>query len=254
MKILCLSDLHLEPINNHPGTNLKKILWIHDLINKHNPNVVIVSGDIAEPGNKQWNPFRWFNQFGKWRKPIVFCLGNHDFYEKTVEETLIRLKNFYKPDKYNVHCLDICGYYDIDNYRFLGNVLWYDGSIADYINQDLLKFANKSWMDFLIKDFDPKEECLKCQEQIFSNYNKNMKNILVTHCVPDSLINLHKGKGLSLYNAFSGVDNFLNKRKFDLSISGHTHLRTIGKIINDCTCVNVGDAMYKPWDNYLIEI
>jgi len=112
-------------------------------------------------------------------------------------------------------------------------------------NQNLNTFANGTWADILIHDFDWKKANNDCVKQIIENRGHDgMINVLCTHCCPNYELNLHMGDTMSQYNAFSGMNDFLIDVKPNFCFCGHTHWRTIGKVIHDCVCVNVGNGMY----------
>ncbi|WP_434574998.1 metallophosphoesterase [Riemerella anatipestifer] len=74
-KILQLTDIHSEP--NSINDN-KNFLLFQNLINKTQPDLVILTGDIvtASPSQKGWENFCTF--FSKQKLPWTIVLGNHD--------------------------------------------------------------------------------------------------------------------------------------------------------------------------------
>ncbi len=251
MKILCLADLHR--VTTDILALKEQDRWIRSLIEECNPNVVVITGDIFE-NNSGFNPYEdLYNLFQG--IPVICTLGNHEFIYDTIENVLKKYKDDYEP-KWNVHYLDIIGHYDIDNIRFFGNVLWYDGTTASVANQNLADFAGGKWLDKVIMDFNPKNECEKCVEQIMNNQpNDNQIGILCTHTVPAKDINGHFQDGIAQpFDAFSGVSWLLDKVKCDYAISGHTHRRVIGKEINGVKCINTGNDYFPPFKHFLLEI
>ena len=108
MKLLVLSDLHLEFGQFHvPDVDF---------------DAVILAGDIAVPASKV--PF-WAcraTNFGE-STPIVFVLGNHEFYNGVMSSTLTDLRR--ASQNTNFHMLD-CGEVILGGVRFLGCTLWTD--------------------------------------------------------------------------------------------------------------------------------
>jgi len=252
MKILCLSDLHrvitdtlaLEEQNS----------WIASLMLKYFPDAVLITGDIFE-SELCVNPYENLHQLFD-DIPVICTLGNHEFVYMTVDSVLKNYRDQYNPEKYNIHYLDVIGHYDINNVRFFGNVLWYDGTMATIRNQVLADFADGRWLDRTIVNFNPVKECGKCIEQILKNQpDEGQTGILCTHCVPAVEMNGHYQKGVRQpFDAFSGVTWLLKKVKCDSSISGHTHKRIIGKKVEGVKCFNVGNDYYPPFEHYLLEI
>ena len=106
MKLLVLSDLHLE--------------FGQFRVPEIDFDVVILAGDIAVPASKV--PF-WAcraTNFGE-STPIVFVLGNHEFYDGVMSSTLTDLRR--ASQETNFHMLD-CGEVILGGVRFLGCTLW----------------------------------------------------------------------------------------------------------------------------------
>ena len=231
MKVACFSDLHMC-FKSHPW-----LMKTKDIVIKEQPDVVVISGDIFD--NKNINPYKELAKIDD--IPIICCLGNHEFAYSTVEETHKRYEDKYNPDKYNVHYLDIVGKKEIGNINFVGNVLWYDGSLRN-LGEDTTEIC-RGWLDSTIGGcFNFKEENKKCVKQINDNLSPDKTNFLITHCVPHKDLNLFSFDDVSVYNTYSGMDNLFNKLlyKVDYAICGHTH-RYTAKEIDGCFCVNVGN-------------
>ena len=254
MKILCLSDLH-----RYSRQDFKKNQWLTDVVAKTNPDIVVITGDIYE-ATFQGNPYRELGELIE-GIPVICTLGNHECIYRTVEETLKVYGDYYNPDKYNVHYLDIIRKYDFtaDNktVRFVGNALWYDGTLSTVANQDMNLFAGGRWIDILIKNFDFREECEKCKKDIVDNLSldKDIPNILCTHCVPHHELNGHMLNGENEFNAYSGVYDLLSGlENVDFAICGHTHWRIVGKQIGNCGGINCGNDYYPPYLYFLLDI
>lgn len=108
MKILVLSDLHLEF-----GTFVVPLEIDYD--------VVILAGDIAVPGSKA---VRWAaraSTFGR-ASDVLFVAGNHEFYGQCIETERAAMQRTSDP---RVHVLDGSEVV-IQGVRFLGCTLWTD--------------------------------------------------------------------------------------------------------------------------------
>jgi len=257
MKLLLLSDLHLLGTKDHYLDNI-----IKELIEENSPDIVVISGDIHETSKKMLiNPFKHLSRVCLGVKTI-FTLGNHEFFYRDIEQVHKEHNSFYRPEKYDVHCLDLLGHYDIKHVRFLGNVLWYDGSMSTLPVQNLYDWG--AWMDRTIgvnKHFDYFVECRKCCKQIEESIKstpEGMTKIMVTHCVPHSDLNGHMFKVDSPYNAYSGVADYLEylseyDMQVDYSISGHTHKRVMGKEIAGVKCINIGNDSHQ-FEYHILEV
>ena len=239
MEVLCFSDLHICGKNSYQIEQAKK------LYKEYCPDVVAISGDIFD--DVSINPYEELSKISN-DIPIVCCLGNHEFAYLSVEKTHSMYEEKYCPEKFNVHYLDIIGHKCIENVNFVGNVLWYDGSLKNIWNQG--DEIIDGWLDSTIKNFDWKSENKKCVEQINDEKNnpcecdgwKIEKTFLVTHCVPHIDLNLFSLEGLSEYNMYSGMKNLFSQlnKKIDYAICGHTH-RRVCKTIEGTDCVNIGN-------------
>ena len=233
MKLLLLSDLHIQADNDRVVLQIKKIKETYD--------AVIISGDIFEY-NYNYDRHAFLNKLFK-GKPVICTLGNHEFFHSSFQETLDFYSNNYNPDIHNVHYLDTMPSYILGDCEFIGGFLGYDGSLQDISYQVLTDWADNCWADRYILNWvaDYKKANQYYCDKIVKAYNnsKSLYKILVTHTVPHKELNLHS-KSQSRFNAYSGVDDFLKFFKFDYAICGHTHRRTVGKNIHGTLCCNVG--------------
>ena len=250
MKILCLSDLHLSQ-------NVE-VYRVRDQVNSIDEeyDAVIISGDVFESRFlHSHSPYKQlYKIFGD--IPVIFCLGNHEYFYKTVEQTHERMRQAKNVIYSNIVCLDIANKCVLeDRILIVGNVLWYDGTLRDYLDQDLYTFANGCWADKYIRKFNYKKEfdkCLKTIETEINNSDEPLK-LLVTHTCPHAELNMHKVNP-SNFNAFSGTKNILEFLDVDYSICGHTHRRTIGQVLNETTCINVGNDFHIPLQYFILDI
>jgi predicted MPP superfamily phosphohydrolase len=248
VKLLAFSDLHIH--NKYTFNEIRK--KIAPLLRKYNPDIVIITGDIFEAACRV-NPYKKISQLIGEDTPVVCTLGNHEFYGRTIEDTHDYYGSYYNPDKYDIHYLDLNETHRIGDIHFYGNVLWYDGSMMTYPNQNMDDFAHGGWPDINIVDFNWIEACRKCKNKILTNQNfeKDVSSILLTHCAPDVKLNGHMYPALrdngdpkpnSSFNAFSGVDGFLNCVKADWAICGHTHWKVPVTEISGTKAVNIGTS------------
>jgi len=250
MKILCLSDLHIS--YDMDSDDYPHHKWIKEQL-ECKPNVIVLTGDIFESQfQSRINPYKYLNELFNGITTIC-TFGNHEFVNETVDSVKKYYLDLYNP-KYDVHYLDIIKHYDIDNVRFLGNVLWYDGSLSNMFEQDLTTFADGRWLDRYIRDFDFIKENKICVDEIKDSVDINKTNILCTHCVPHHQLNVWYDEEKSDFNAFSGMYDLLKAIDVQYAICGHTHRKIVGRVIHGCECVNTGNDYYAPFSSYLLEI
>lgn len=110
MKVLVLSDLHLEFAPFEPEPDLEF-------------DVVILAGDIHSPAKRavQWAMDRFRD------KPVVYLLGNHEYYDGRLDTTLAEARC--EAEDSNIYLLD-GDEAVIDGVRFLGATLWTDFKLA----------------------------------------------------------------------------------------------------------------------------
>lgn len=249
MKILATSDLHIS----HPDSN--QLLMLQKLVKKEAPDVVTISGDIYD-----YRGISPFEEFERLEVPVIFCLGNHEFAERGITNTLSYYHICNNVD--NVKCLDIENYVDINGVRFVGNVLWYDGSLSERWDvQTRLNTIAETWLDCTIKNFNPVVENRKCINQIkdaLKDYSG--KSVLVTHTVPYWKLNRWSFTTPDgLYNIYSGVkDLFQNDDiNVDVAVCGHTHRKEKLEYNKDnkyIRCYNIGNDYFRYSDILEYEI
>ena len=138
MKIFATSDLHIGYERS------QTINILRDYVKKVNPDVVVISGDVYD--YRGINPFYELTTL---EVPVVFCLGNHEFAYRYVDMVHDHYKFNSRFD--NVYCLDTKGHVDINGVRFVGNVLWYDGSLSNRndVTEKLTRIIFKMFFDLI---------------------------------------------------------------------------------------------------------
>ena len=105
MKILVLSDLHIEGCKFDPITGVEA-------------DVIVLAGDIA----KGANGISWASEAFKGMH-IIYVPGNHEYYGRDIHETQALMRIM--AHETGVHLLDN-GVAIIDGVRFIGTTLWTD--------------------------------------------------------------------------------------------------------------------------------
>ena len=192
-----------------------------------------------------------FEELARLPVPVVFCLGNHEFAERSIGNTFAYYHLCSHFD--NVKCLDIEGRVDIGDVRFVGNVLWYDGSLSDRWDvQSKLQKIDDTWLDCTIVDFDAKkanENCIKQIKDGLAGYSG--KSVLVTHCVPYWKLNRWSFTSPDgVYNIYSGVKDLFhnNDVNVDVAVCGHTHRKEKLEYTKDgkhIRCYNIGNDYFR---------
>ena len=257
MRLLCLSDLHLNSTAVSDFLNAQKespfLREIKAAVAEVSPDVVVVTGDTV-----------WARQVRKlslvFRNlipgdiPIVATLGNHEFWERTFEETLAELKEQTVDDK-SIFYLDLIGAVELGGLNFVGGTLFFDGSMRIRENQRIDEWDG--WQDWRIGEIETRfmEFNAYYVDMIHSKMRSDMSTVLCTHHVPHVLLNGHEP---SHYSFYTGMKDFVHELPFDARydnylICGHTHRRVIGEVIPGFMGVNVGSD-YNQLETYVLEI
>lgn len=219
MKILVLSDLHLE------FSNL--------LVSKTDADVVVLPGDVWKgDAGIYWARAAWPD------KEIVYVAGNHEFYGKNRLDVLARLRIAAKET--GVHFLDNEEVV-INGVRFCGTTMWTDFMLNNDKYFDIFT-ASTNLNDFRVihegkAHFSPMDSIVLHEESVawltkkLINEPFDGKTVVVTHHLPSSLSVADRFKGDPLSACFaSHLDHLLGHS--DLWCHGHTHtsfLYTVGK-------------------------
>lgn len=212
MKILVLSDLHLEFANLPPPAS--KV------------DVVILAGDIWKKDHGiYWARSTWPDT------EIIYVAGNHEFYRGDRNAVLSLLRD--AAEETGVHFLDNDEIV-IGDVRFLGATLWTDFNLFGVEQQATSMEAGMNGLnDFrLINEggvpFTPSDAAALCNKSIdwlktkLIQESNLVKTVVVTHHLPSmqSVAGRYKNDILSACFA-SNLDELLGYS--DLWIHGHTH-------------------------------
>ena len=216
MKLKILSDIHLE------FSNYK--------IQYDNEDILVLAGDISPNPDKTTEHIIKYLQTNRQAK-LIYVLGNHDYYNKSIEETLSLWKDM--SDYINsivntrfwfLHDDSVV----INGIRFFGTTLWTDMNDKDTATMEI---ANANMSDYsYIKDFTPsKSVLLHEQSKTFLSECLDISEepvVVITHHLPSfmSILPKYKRSITSRYlnGAFaSNMDYLIDKSM--LWIHGHTH-------------------------------
>ncbi len=215
MKLNILSDLHLGfGAMERP---------------ENDADVVVLAGDLSRP----LEAAVWALRF---EKPVIYVLGNHEFYGSSIDGAAEQLKRLCEGT--HVHVLDDSDVV-IDGVRFLGSTLWTDFELFD----DTAKRAEAiAQARQLIRDFSrirtrEAERAMFTPEDSAALFRRHSRwlgarlstphagpTVVVTHHAP-SRQSIHPRFADSLLNAcfVSDAQHLLGADRARLWIHGHTH-------------------------------
>lgn len=215
MKLLILSDVHIEFGNFNPPEN--------------DATVVILAGDIhfGDQG------VAWAAEKFK-GKEVIYVIGNHEYYRGAIPEVTEKIRA--RAAGTNVHVLEN-DELRIDQVRFLGCTLWSDFKLFHNLDRAVFK-AQNMMNDFrlirlsrLNRTLEPldtenwhKQSKNWLEEKITPHPNDNLKTVVITHHAPSSrsVPAQHKSDHLSAAFA-SEMDDFILDKEIDLWVHGHIH-------------------------------
>ena len=244
MKLLCLSDLHFKSSHVDKAIDNKSFtpfLWsITSLVSDVSPDAVVVTGDTVCPAQVRLLS-ALLRSVIPGDLPIVVTLGNHEFWCRTFEETLEKLKAQIVDDK-NIFYLDLCGSVILDGVNFVGGTLFFDGSMRIRDNQRIDQWDG--WQDWRIIDVESRymEFNAYYVDMIRASMKRGMPTALCPHHIPHVRLNGHEPNHYSFY---TGMQDLVHDLPFDplcnnYLICGHTHRRVIGEVVPGFMGVNVG--------------
>ena len=257
MKLLCLSDLHFKPshvIRALDDNFLTPFLeGVVARVVEVSPDAVVITGDSVSAEQLRLLS-ALLRKLSPGDLPLIVTLGNHEFWGRTFEETLQKLKEQTVADK-NIFYLDLVGSVELGSVNFVGGTLFFDGSMRVRENQKVDEWDG--WQDWRIVDIESRYMEINAYyvDMICSKMKPGMPTALCSHHLPHEKLNVHAP---SHYNFYSGVKDLVHELPFDpiydnYLICGHTHRRVIGEVIPGFMGVNVGSE-YGKLESYILEL
>jgi predicted phosphodiesterase len=221
MRLHILSDLHLEF-----GGPVK--------IPETDADVVVLAGDI----HLGREGYRWARkQFPD--KPVIYVLGNHEFYRHSLPGLTELLKN--ETDGSHI-CLLENSAVEIQGYTFLGCTLWTDFQLTG-TPVTAMQVAEKGMSDYHTIRFNPEHRLLGASDTVRLHAQSvawlqeqlaacnPARTVVVTHHAPSALSEAPQHATSPLKPAFaSHLDALVKGSGVPLWIYGHTHYNTDFKI------------------------
>ncbi|MCY4044023.1 MAG: metallophosphoesterase [Cellvibrionales bacterium] len=229
MKIQYQSDLHVEFFNN----------TITYQVPATDADVLVLAGDIGDTSQRT---FDWIKAQSQ-NKPILLCLGNHEFYDQCYQEALIQWQAAMKDS--SVHLLHN-NTVIIENTQFIGATLWTDYAILGALTQEAaMHEAGRrmndhrliQWLDKGKKRlFTPKDaRALNAETDAFLRETLTKpfdgKRVIITHHAPSIQSIPVEYRSHNLCGAFaSNYETLMATHKPSAWIHGHLHMNFAYKI------------------------
>lgn len=229
MRILILSDLHLEVWRDSPRQARELLSTLQPNLRSSQPDLVILAGDVDKGDRAVAWADRLFPEL-----PVIYVHGNHEAYGQKIDTLKVRLAEACSATGH-VHFLDKHELV-IGNVRFLGATLWTDfqllgkdtmreamqsagGAMNDYRKIRLAKAGYRK-----IRPLDAAqwhwEDRIWLDERLAEPFSG--PTVVVTHMAPSlrSIPERYQGQLLSAAFA-SAMDDLVSKA--DLWVHGHVH-------------------------------
>src|SRR6266545_138222 len=213
MRLHVLCDLHLEfGTATIPATDA---------------DVVVLAGDIhLGREGRRWARTQFPDQ------PVVYVLGNHEFYRHSLPELTESLKR--ETDGSQIHLLEN-SVVEINGYTFLGCTLWTDFQLSPD-PEAAMQAAEGIMSDYSIIRFGPEDRVLRARDTARLHAESvgwlrdalakcdRSRTIVVTHHAPSPRSEAPYHANSPLKAAFaSDLDALVKHSGIPLWIHGHTH-------------------------------
>lgn len=193
MKIWLISDLHLDHAPWTPP-------------DPPDADVLVVAGDVREGVIPS---MEWLRYDLGWDKPVVFVLGNHEFYHSSIERERSLARDYAAAS--GIHVLDD-GEVVIDGVRFVGGTLWTDYML--YADGDERWQSNAMYQAYLglsdhaaIQTRDLASEVFEPQDALAEHTRTRgyiERTLRVPHAGPTVIVSHHAPSPQSIAARFAG--------------------------------------------------
>jgi predicted phosphodiesterase len=236
MRLQVLSDLHLESGSPPPPAA--------------DADVVVLAGDIhVGAAGLEWAQKQFVG------KPVVYVLGNHEFYHHSIPELTEELKR--KSNGGDVRVLENDAV-EIDGFTFLGCTLWTDYRVWPDEDAAMLLAGERMNDHYVIEMRRQKRlfrpwDAVKLFERSVAWLHQELpkhdpaRTIVVTHHAPSrlSIPPFHLGSPLNA--AFvSDLDEIIADSRVALWVHGHTHENVDYRIARTRVLSNQGGYAARP--------
>lgn len=222
MKIAIMSDLHLG-FRQYGSMEREEDFYqqfykVCKEINKHNPNIVIIAGDLFNTPNPSPSAIHAYSEgVGNLSADMIFVIkGNH---------TMILREDHYSIDKFFEDDADIVGYYYLDDISFSTK----DHAMNSDYDMEFIKYINKEEVvidGITYRTNSNINEFLEVQKQLAQKeYSENAYRILVVH------------QSFKEFCGFTGEElsiEDIDYIPYDAIVCGHIHSR-FDTVLSDMT-------------------
>jgi predicted phosphodiesterase len=223
MKILVVSDLHLEYYSNF--TQIEAIINSLD-----KADIICLCGDIVSLSQSASNFYGYpinpyiFRLFAAKYKHVIYVKGNHEFWnapnwEREEIKAITNVKNVYFLENDKI---------TIEGQEFIGATMWY-AETAETISRSFT-FADFCYIDGHMDNVWDVNK--KTQKYFEENVNKN--SIVLTHHLPtmNSVAPIYKHSDINCFFVCDWAHKIVENNQPKIWLHGHTHSNCDYSILN----------------------
>jgi len=243
MKILAASDIHLGRPGWSPEPE-RLILRIKEDIRRHRPDVLLLGGDLIEPGERPLEEV--LGAFEDIPLAKLWVVGNDDLeaLQGPLSGYAEEAQKLAEP--FGFHVLDHAPW-SHQEYRVIGNLGWFDGSLwrayepePVWSKEEVTEQA-EAWLQDTFgprADLTNAELFVHCQQTLIHHHcqaceEPHVRVVRMTHTVPSRKMVLYGESAKHDYmNHFMGWEdghslNYLSQFRVALQLCGHTHRQQV---------------------------
>jgi predicted phosphodiesterase len=230
-------------------------------------DTLVIAGDLCE-ARQCYKLRNVFERFSKSWKNVIYIMGNHEFYDGSLSQTVYFMKRFFHSWK-NIKVLDN-EKITIDEITFVTSTLWSDFNNGNPISMIQCQNGINDFhyifpkIDFRVKNVAPITTMdiltlFKKNKEYLTNEINNLKDcenlVVITHHAPsyssiDEKYLNHPANGAFVSNL---DDLILDSPQIKCWAHGHTHTNLNYKI-GDCKIIcnprGYRNELYGPYDDY----
>lgn len=250
MKILCLSDLHLD--HNERRLQTKLVQTLADFINQTGVDIFLVAGDVA--GTTRVGVNYLLNLQEKITAKILAVPGNHDCWTNT--DSSWNEYNLFAKQSFSL----INNPYVTGNIAIIGDLGWYDYAygVGGYTKAHYASWKDKQWVDGIyanwgMSDIELVEVMVqKLEKQILEHQDKEI--VFVCHTVPFKEFVHYKANDnewnfCCAYFGCGALNKLILKyQNIKTVVFGHTHFPSIQTLSNKKAICNPLGYVFE-WGN-----
>lgn len=193
-KILWTTDLHID------AAEKSHLEQFYAFIEQNNPVGILIGGDIS---NGYQSLIHLKNMATRFKKPLYFVLGNHDFYYGSIKKMRAKVKQLTAEVPNLIYLTESRVIELSPTTGLIGHDGWYDGKAGDFLKSDVV--LNDYFLIEELKNLSPEARLSKLNDMgaeagnamrrsLVEAFHRYSKVILLTHVPPFLESCVHEGE------------------------------------------------------------